>query len=158
MITVMVVGRTRPPLNEAVSEYEERASRYWKLEVAEVSAGAGHGRTASPAEVMETEAERIEARVPDGSELWLVTRDGRSMSSTKLARTLGDRQLHRGRPLTLCVGGAYGFAPSLRERADRTLSLSAMTLPHELARLVLVEQLYRAGTILRGEPYHKGSE
>ena len=53
------------------------------------------------------------------------------------------------------IGGAYGLSPQVLERADRKLSLSAMTLPHELARLVITEQLYRAGTILRGEPYHK---
>lgn len=157
MISLVVVGRTRPPLEEAVSEYEERAARYWKLQVVEVAAGAGHGRNALPIEVMAAEAERLDARVPDGTDLWLVTREGRSMSSRKLARTLGDRQLHGARPLALCVGGAFGFARSFRERAHRTLSLSEMTLPHELARLLLAEQLYRAGTILRGEPYHKGT-
>ncbi len=158
MITVIVVGRTRPPLDEAVREYETRAARYWKLSVEEVDAGIGRGGRAAPEEVQAAEAERIRGRIPDGADLWLLTREGRTMSSGALARKLADRQLHGGRPLALCVGGAFGFSAELRAKADRAISLSAMTLPHEMARLILAEQLYRAGTILRGEPYHKGGQ
>ena len=158
MITLIVVGRTRPPLEEAVREYETRAGHYWKLVVEEVDAGIGRGGRAAVEEVQAAEAERIRARVPEGADVWLLTREGKAMSSTALARLLGDRQLHGGRPLALCIGGAFGFSASLRSEAERALSLSAMTLPHEMARLVLTEQLYRAGTILRGEPYHKGAD
>ncbi|TVP55289.1 MAG: 23S rRNA (pseudouridine(1915)-N(3))-methyltransferase RlmH [Gemmatimonadales bacterium] len=158
MITVIVVGRTRPPLDEAVREYETRAARYWKLAIEEVDAGIGRGGRAAKEEVRAAEAERIRGRIPEGADLWLLTREGRSMSSPELARKLADRQLHGGRPLALCVGGAFGFSEKLREQAHRTISLSAMTLPHEMARLILAEQLYRAGTILRGEPYHKGGK
>ena len=114
-------------MDAPVSEYEERAGRYWKLDVSEVEAGApGSG---SPADrVKDAEAERILARIPSGFT-----------------------------GVSFVLGGAFGLSPRVLERAERRISLSPMTLPHEMARLVLAEQLYRAGTILRGEPYHKGA-
>jgi 23S rRNA (pseudouridine1915-N3)-methyltransferase len=78
------------------------------------------------------------------------------MASRKLAEWLQDHALHGSPGVALIIGGAYGIHPDVGRRARRRVSLSAMTLPHEMARLVLVEQIYRAGTILRGEPYHKG--
>jgi len=157
-ILIVAVGRVRPPLDVAVREYESRAARYWKLEVVEVDAGVGRGGAVEPDEVREAEGERIRARVPDGGELWLLTRKGTGVTSESLAATLGDRALHALPPVALCIGGAFGFSRKLEEESRRRISLSTMTLPHEMARLVLAEQLYRAGTILRGEPYHKGME
>jgi len=155
-ILVVVVGKVRPPLEEAVLSYELRASRYWKFQVEVVDAGLGKGGGGDPEEVKRAEGERILARVPAGFELWLLTREGRGISSDELADLLGDRALHASPSLALCIGGAFGFSPEVRARGKREISLSRMTLPHEMARLVLAEQLYRAGTILRGEPYHKG--
>ncbi len=152
-VTVVVVGRVRGPLAEAVAEYEERAARYWKLEVVEVDAGAG-GREDVGA-VREAEAERILARLPEGPEVVALTREGGPMGSRALAFWLGERALHGSPGVTFVIGGAHGLGKAVLERS-RHVSLSAMTLPHEMARLVLAEQLYRAGTILRGEPYHKG--
>lgn len=157
-ILIVVVGRVRPPLDVAVREYESRAARYWKLEVAEVDAGLKRGGAVDPEEVRRVEGGRIRARVPDGAELWLLSRKGKGMTSESLAETLGDRALHALPPVALCVGGAFGFSRRLEGESRRRISLSTMTLPHEMARLVLAEQLYRAGTILRGEPYHKGLE
>lgn len=156
MILLMAVGRVRGVLEPAVAEYEARVAHYWKFDVVEVDAGTGRGGRAEPARVMAAEAERILARIPDGAELWALTREGRPMDSSALARELGERQLRAAPPLVLALGGAFGFDPAVLRRATRQLSLSSMTLPHEMARLVLVEQLYRAGTILRNEPYHKG--
>jgi 23S rRNA (pseudouridine1915-N3)-methyltransferase len=156
-IRILAVGRTRPPLNEPVRAYEARAGRYWKLEVEEVEAGAGRGR-AAPEEVRRAEGERILARVPGDWDLWLLTRTGERLSSRELARLLGERGLHALPPVVICIGGAFGVSEAVEERSVRRLSLSAMTLAHELARLVLAEQLYRAGTILRNEPYHKERE
>lgn len=152
-VTLVVVGRVRGVLAEAVAEYEGRAAHYWKLEVVEVDAGAG-GKD-DPATVMAAEGERILARLPAGAEVAVLTRDGKEMSSRTLADWLQDLALH-GQRVALVIGGAYGVHGDVLARARRKLSLSSMTLPHEMARLVLVEQLYRAGTILRGEPYHKG--
>jgi 23S rRNA (pseudouridine1915-N3)-methyltransferase len=153
-IQVVAVGRVRGALARAVSEYEERAARYWKLEVVEVDAGASGGRE-DPDPVRAAEGERLLARIAPGAEVVALTRDGKPMSSRKLARHLADAALH-ARDVSFVIGGAWGLDGAVLERASRRLSLSAMTMPHELARLVLAEQLYRAGTLQRNEPYHKG--
>lgn len=158
MITLLAVGRVRGPLEAAVHHYEGRLPHYWKFEAVEVEAGTGRGGPSDPDPVRAAEGARILARIPEGHELWVVTRDGSTLDSAALARVLGERQLHAAPPLVLALGGAFGFAPEVVARASRKLSLSALTLPHELARLVVAEQLYRAGTILRGEPYHKGPQ
>jgi 23S rRNA (pseudouridine1915-N3)-methyltransferase len=110
-------------------------------------------RGASVAVVRDKEAERLAARVGDAT---LVACDERGvgMNSQKFATFLRDAR-ERARDLAFVIGGAYGLPDSFRERAQTRLALAPWTLPHELARLVLAEQLYRAGTIVRGEPYHK---
>ena len=154
-VEVIVVGRCRGPLAEAVAEYEERAGRYWKMRVTEVDEGVKGGR-AEPDRVREAEAERILSRVPDGLELVALTREGKGMSSPTLSRFLS-RHAVRGSPgVSFVIGGAFGLGDEVLDRAARRLSLSPMTFPHDMARLFLAEQLYRAGTIARGEPYHKG--
>src|SRR5687768_13211659 len=91
-VILLVVGRVRAPLDEAVAEYEARAGRYWKLEVIEVEAGAG--RTASPERVMAAEQERLLGWLPAAAEVAALTRTGKEMSSPDLARWLGDLRLH----------------------------------------------------------------
>jgi 23S rRNA (pseudouridine1915-N3)-methyltransferase len=154
-VTLVVVGRVRGPLEAAVRDYETRAGRYWKLEVSEVDPGA-QGGGASAAEVREAEGARILARLASGTRVVALTREGKGMGSRALARFLGEAALH-AHDVGFVIGGAFGLAPAVLARADRRLALSPMTLPHEMARLVLAEQLYRAGTILRNEPYHKGA-
>jgi 23S rRNA (pseudouridine1915-N3)-methyltransferase len=158
MIRLVAVGRPRAPLAEAVRHYEERIGHYWKFEAIEVEAGGGRRGGSDELSVRAEEGERILRSVPDGATLWLVTRDGRALSSVALSTMLGERRLHAAPLLVLAIGGAFGFSAEVRTRAEGLLTLSAMTLPHELARLILAEQLYRAGTILRGEPYHKGPD
>lgn len=153
-IAVIVVGRARGPLAAAIGEYEDRASRYWRLEVLEVDEGV-KGGVSEPRRVRAAEAERILARVPDGLELLALTRDGKGMTSRTLSRQLQERALHASPGVAFVIGGAFGLDAGVLDRARMRLSLSAMTLPHDMARLVLAEQLYRAGTIARGEPYHK---
>lgn len=153
-ITIVAVGRVRGALADAVAEYESRARRYWKLEVVEVDAGASGGRDDVEA-VRASEEERILARLPAGVEAVALTRDGEGMGSRPLASWLGELGLRSAPGVAFVIGGAYGLGRGVLERS-RHMSLSPMTLPHEMARLVLAEQLYRAGTILRGEPYHKG--
>jgi 23S rRNA (pseudouridine1915-N3)-methyltransferase len=152
-IIVGVVGKPRDAgLAAAIQEYETRAARYWPLEVYEVR----EERTgaASPDLVREREGERLLAKVPRGAQLVLCEQEGERFTSEAFAAFLQHAR-EQARDLVLAVGGAFGLAPPLRARATSRLSLAPWTLPHELARLVLAEQLYRAGTILRGEPYHK---
>lgn len=155
-IALIVVGSAGGALGRAVADYEARAARYWKLETMEVEAGAP-GRNPEPARVRETEGKRILARLPDRARLFVLTRAGKQMRSRQLARYLDRAAMEASAGVAFVVGGAFGVSDPVLEAARHRLSLSHMTLPHEMARLVLVEQLYRAGTILKNEPYHKGA-
>jgi 23S rRNA (pseudouridine1915-N3)-methyltransferase len=153
---VIAVGRVRDPLKGAVEEYEQRAGRYWKLDVHEVDAGA-KGAKSDAEQVMAAEEQRILARLPANAELVALTRAGERIGSPELARYLEQLGIRSTPAVAFAIGGAYGLGAGVLARARRRLSLSDLTFPHELARLVLAEQLYRAGTILKGEPYHKGA-
>ena len=155
-ITTIVVGRAGAPLKDAILEYETRAGRYWKLNVIEVASGGGGRAKAHPDRVMEAEEILLLARLPEHAQIVALTRTGRGMSSADLAGHLQDHALHSTANVCFIVGGAFGLGAGILDRAQRRWSLSDCTLPHELARLVLAEQLYRAGTIIRNEPYHKG--
>lgn len=152
-VKLVAVGKLRGGLTDVAAEYLKRAGRYWRLELHEVRAGSANK---APDSVMEEEGKRLLGLCGPGAHVWLLTRDGKDLTSAALARRLEEHAIRSEREVTFLIGGAFGFAAAVRDRADSTLSLSAMTLPHELARVVLLEQLYRAGTILRGEPYHKG--
>ncbi|HZS59354.1 MAG TPA: 23S rRNA (pseudouridine(1915)-N(3))-methyltransferase RlmH [Gemmatimonadaceae bacterium] len=135
-IVVATVGAPRNrALAEAIADYETRAARYWPLEVREVK------------------EERLASAVAE-VDVVACTEDGARMSSAEFARWLQAAR-ERAKDFAFVIGGAFGLPSALLERARSRLSLAPWTLPHELARLVLAEQLYRAGTIVRGEPYHK---
>jgi 23S rRNA (pseudouridine1915-N3)-methyltransferase len=152
--TLLVVGRVKGAMADPIRNYEERIRHYFPFEVVEVKEeSAARGRSAL--QVMEAEGERLLARVPAGAEVVALHRTGDSWSSERLARHLGELAVGSHPGVAFIIGGAFGLPPAVLARSTRLLSLSAMTLPHELARLVITEQLYRAGTILRGEPYHK---
>ncbi len=155
-VTVMTVGRPGGLLRGAIEDYEARAKRYWRFRVVELS--PGRGRKAKAGQAVKEEEGRILTKLSDRAEVVALTRVGVPMSSPELARYLEDRAVRAVPEVTFVIGGAFGLGDGVLERADRTLALSSATLPHELARLVLVEQLYRAGTIIRGEPYHKGAK
>ena len=152
-ILIAAVGRPRDAaLAAAIREYEQRAARYWPLQVREVR-GAG-GRQGGEA-VRAQEAEQLLGAIPDGARLVLCDELGEGLSSTNFAQLVQAERERGAGDLVFMVGGAFGVGATIRSRAWRTLALAPWTLPHELARLVLAEQLYRAGTIIRGEQYHK---
>jgi 23S rRNA (pseudouridine1915-N3)-methyltransferase len=151
-LIVAAVGKPRQAgLAAAIQEYESRAARYWPLDVREVREGSGRGT--DEATVRETEGQRLAERV-EGATLIVCDERGAAMPSPKFATFLQEAR-ERARDVAFVIGGAHGIVDWLRERSQTRLSLAPWTLPHELARLVLAEQLYRAGTIVRGEPYHK---
>lgn len=150
-VQVVCVGRPGRLLAGPIAEFEARARRYFDLEVAEVRAGRG-----TPAQVVEAEGEALVARLAPRHRCFALTRQGRPMSSREIAEELRDIATYGPAGASWVIGGAHGLSDAVLSQADRRVSLSALTLPHELARLVLAEQLYRAGTIQRGEPYHKG--
>lgn len=155
-VTVLCVGSVKGPLAPAVHEYEERAARYWRFQVREVEAGLGKRAKLEPQEVRRAEGARLLAALPQEGEVVALTREGRAVGSGDLAGLLEDRALRSVPEVTFVIGGAFGLGDEVLKRATLRLALSAFTLPHEVARLVLAEQLYRAGTISRNEPYHKG--
>lgn len=154
-LTVAAVGKPSRLLADAIQEYEMRAARYWKLETVEVRPERA-SRNRPDQNIMEAEAERLRGAVPDGAEVVALSRSGKAWTSEKLAHYLDSLAVQGAAGAAFLIGGALGIHPRLLGDARHRLSLSAMTLPHDLARLLLAEQIYRAGTISRGEPYHKG--
>ena len=151
-LRVLAVGRDRSGLyRPALEEYARRLGRYARFEVVEVPEARRHAGTPR---ARDEEGEAILARLRDGERVVALDERGREPTSEELARRLA-AWLAGGRDLALVVGGADGLAEAVKARADESLSLSRLTLAHRLALLVLLEQLYRAFTILRGEPYHK---
>ena len=135
---VVAVGRVKDAaLRAACDEYLGRLRRYARVEEREVKDEA-----------------RLLGTIPGEARLVALSRTGESWSSTDLAEWTG-RWDQDGRDVALVIGGADGLPDALLARAERVWSLSALTFPHELARVIVLEQLYRAFTIRRGEPYHR---
>ena len=132
-ISVIAVGRLRPPFQDDNQHYHRLLAGHGRVEVTEVR-----------------EDEHVSRRIPDRSFVVLLAADGKTFDSVEFSRWLEDRR-HEGRDLCFVIGGPKGLD---LERCDLRLSLGPMTLPHQLARVVLLEQLYRAHKILAGEPYH----
>ena len=151
---LIAVGKLRPYFRAACDDYLRRLGRYAKVTEWEVREAS---RAPTPDAQREEEAERLGARTPAGAGTVALAREGRGWSSAELARHLDTWRLE-ARPIAFVIGGSHGLAPALLQSARQRWSLGPLTLPHELARVVVAEQLYRAMTILRGEPYHKGRE
>jgi 23S rRNA (pseudouridine1915-N3)-methyltransferase len=135
-------------LAAAIAEYETRAVRYWPLVIREVKEGKGE-----PAVVRRIEGERLREAVGSAA-LVACTETGASYDSRAFAALVTGWQ-EAARDVAIVIGGAHGLDAAVLAAASQRLSLAPFTMPHEMARLVLTEQLYRAGTLRRGEPYHK---
>lgn len=153
-LNLLCVGRlTLSYLNEGCSEFSGRIKRYLPLTVTEIKEHKT-GRKQDIQRIKATEGENLEQRIPPGSFVIALDQRGKEFSSEQLADLMSDHMIRSVPEWTLLVGGPYGLSDSLRKRADLVLSLSAMTLTHQMARLLLLEQLYRCCTIIRNEPYH----
>jgi 23S rRNA (pseudouridine1915-N3)-methyltransferase len=150
-ITVLAVGKLRPFYREACDEYGKRLKRYLPFHEVEIREGRG----TTVAETERNEGKRMVEKVPDRAVVVALTREGAPWSSTELATRL-EQWNQANRPLVFVIGGSTGLGRGILDRAEKQWSLGPLTMPHELARVVVLEQLYRAFTILRGEPYHKG--
>ena len=153
-ITLITVGKTSFDfVKEGMAMYEKRIGRYLSYTRVEIPALSGTA-SLSPEEVKEKEGSLILKKIKEGDRLVLLDEKGQRYTSTAWASRLG-RLMDTGcRSLVFVIGGAYGFSPKVREAAAEMLSLSDMTFSHQIIRLFFTEQLYRAMTILRGEPYH----
>jgi 23S rRNA (pseudouridine1915-N3)-methyltransferase len=152
-LVVAVVGKARnPALGDAIRDYEKRAARYWPLDVHEVREERAHGIPTD--KVKEREGARLAERIPSQAQTIACEIGGKSLTSAQFAAFLQTAR-EQDRDIAFLIGGAFGLASSVARSSTMKLSLAPWTLPHEIARLVLAEQIYRAGTIVRGEPYHK---
>ena len=152
-LVVAVVGKTRnAALGEAIRDYEKRAARYWPLDVHEVREERATGIPVG--KVREREGLRLTEKVPERAQTVACDIGGKSLTSAEFAAFLQTAR-EQDRDVAFLIGGAFGLASTVTAGSTMRLSLAPWTLPHEIARLVLVEQIYRAGTIVRGEPYHK---
>ncbi len=152
-LTVAAVGRLRERHWQAAQdEYTRRLARYTDFQLVEIRDVVGRALPDGLAAAREGEA--LLAAAPRGARVVLMTADGRQLSSPELAAWL-QTQLEQVGTLAFLIGGPVGFDPATVAAAHEQLALSRLTFPHELARVVLLEQLYRAFTIAHGEPYHK---
>jgi 23S rRNA (pseudouridine1915-N3)-methyltransferase len=148
---LIMVGKTeRGPVADAMAHYLDRL-RHWST-VEEVVVARSDRATA--AEQRAEEERNLLKALPAGARVVVLDETGRSMDSRAFAKWLGDRRDQGTREVCFVVGGAYGLTDAVRQKADLVLSLSAMTFPHQLVRLLFAEQLYRAWSILHRTGYH----
>lgn len=153
-MTVVAVGHKMPPwVREASEDYLKRLPPDFPLELIEVKS-AIRTETSVTERLLEEERKRIEDKLPKGSQLIVLDERG-ALLSTRALSSLLEAFHETSSPLAFVIGGADGLAPPLKSRAHKVLSLSKMTLPHGLARVVLIEQLYRAVSLLKNHPYHR---
>ena len=157
-ITVLCVGKIKEKFfTQAIDEYAKRLSRYCKLEIIEVP----DEKTPEDAsdvvveKIKDKEGERLLSHVKDGSYVIALAIEGKEMSSEALAAKLEKLGVEGTSHIVFVIGGSLGLAKAVLKRADFKLSFSPMTFPHQLMRVVLLEQVYRSYRIINGEPYHK---
>jgi 23S rRNA (pseudouridine1915-N3)-methyltransferase len=150
-LKLLWVGKTQEPwVRAGIEEYAGRIRRYGPLEILEAREEKG---ALAPA-MRERECERLAKLLPKGARLVVLDERGEAMSSTEFASFLSRSRDQGIQDLAFAIGGAYGFTDSFRSQAFKAISLSRMTLTHQMVRVFLLEQIYRGFTIMNGEPYH----
>lgn len=150
-IRIVAVGKLKARYAaQACGEFAKRLGPYYPLEIVEVKASDG----SQPEQAKREEAERIAKHVHEDDCVWLLDRTGDELSSEQLSRAIAGVANQGARRMTFVIAGTYGAYDALRERADFVWSLSRLTFLHEWARMLVLEQLYRAAKIGRNEPYH----
>jgi len=152
-LTLLSVGDKLPAwANTAVAEYLKRMPREARVELVEIKPEKRAGQSADSIKAIE--ATRLLDKLPASARLVALDEHGREVTTRELADLMA-RWMAEGRDVALVIGGADGLAPSLLDKAEAKLSLSRLTLPHALARVLLAEQLYRAISLLNNHPYHR---
>ncbi len=157
-ISIVTVGKLKEKyLKQGIEEYSKRLSAYAKIDIIEIPDEKAP-ETLSEQEMLQVkgkEGERILAKIPDDAHVIALAIEGKMKSSEELADTLDKLATYGKSKVVFVIGGSLGLSRDVMKRANDTLSFSKMTFPHQLMRLILVEQVYRAFRINRGEPYHK---
>lgn len=152
IITIISVGKLKTPhWQSSAKEYITRLGRTWQIRKIDVRDGNSQ---ALAVQRSKEEGERILAAIEPGMVVIALDERGKSYDSVKFAEFLEACIQNKARQACFIIGGAYGLSDAVRSRADYLLSLGEMTFPHELAQVILLEQIYRAATILGGQPYH----
>lgn len=157
-ITVVCVGKIKEKYwNMAIDEYAKRLSRYCKLEIVQVEDektpdGASEAIESS---IKEKEGKKILAKIPDNAYVTALAIEGKMLDSVELSEKIEQLGVQGEGHLVFVIGGSLGLSKEVMKRADYALSFSKMTFPHQMMRVILLEQIYRAYRISSGEPYHK---
>jgi len=157
-ITVLCVGKIKEKFyRDAIAEYEKRLSRYCKLEIVEVADEKTPDNASELMEqqIKEKEAERMEKYLKEGAFVCALAIDGKQLDSVELSEKIEHLGTSGTSHIIFMIGGSLGMSDELLKRADMKLSFSKMTFPHQLMRVILLEQVYRAYRIMNHEPYHK---
>ena len=157
-IKIVTVGKLKEKyLKDGIAEYTKRISRFAKLEMIELTDEKTPDKASGleNQKILETEGERILSKVGERDFVVVLAIEGKTLSSEELSKQLEQASIKGYSTLTFIIGGSLGLAPVVKNRANLSVSFGRLTLPHQLMRLVLVEQIYRAFTIQQGSPYHK---
>lgn len=157
-ITLITVGKIKEKyLEAAIAEYSKRLGRYCRLEILQVADEKTPDRASEALErqIREKEGERILSLIRDGAYVVALAIDGAQLSSEELAGLIEGLGVRGESHIQFVIGGSLGLSDSVLKRADYRLSFSKMTFPHQLMRVILLEQIYRSYRIISGEPYHK---
>ena len=153
-ITLLLYGRTEESyIKQGIAEYEKRIKRYTSFEIIEIPASKKY-KNLPEEQQKSVEGELIMHRIPEQSYTVLLDEKGKQHTSVEFAEHLNGLGNRSIKNLVYVVGGAYGFSEQVYAKVDERMSLSKMTFSHQMVRLIFAEQLYRAFTILRNEPYH----
>ncbi len=157
-ITVITVGKIKEKFyTQAIEEYAKRLSRYCKLEIVEVADEKTPDGASETVElqIKDKEGQRILSKIKEDAYVIALAIDGKMLDSVELSEKMSGHMVSGDSHLVFIIGGSLGLAADVMKRADYKLSFSKMTFPHQLMRVVLLEQIYRGFRIMNGEPYHK---
>ncbi len=152
-LSLLCIGKLPPWLQDGTGDFEQRIRRYLPLTIEELKE-CKLGKKADTRKIIRQEGEQLLARVPQGAYTVALDEKGKLFRSEDLADFLNRHMLDSTPELSFIIGGPYGLSSEIKEKVDLKMSLTPMTLTHQMARLILLEQIYRGLTILRNEPYH----
>ena len=157
-IKIVTVGKLKEKyLKAGIAEYSKRISRFAKLEMIELADEKTPDKASEieNQKILETEGARILSKIGERDFVLVLAIEGKTFSSEEFSKQLEEAYIKGYSTLTFIIGGSLGLAPGVKNRANLSVSFGRLTLPHQLMRLVLIEQIYRAFTIQQGSPYHK---